>query len=903
MKKTLYIIDGHAQIFAAYYAPMGANLVSPSGEPTKATYIFTNMLLKLIHEQKPDHLIVALDAPGPTFRHEMYDQYKANRPEAPEDLPVQINRIKDILQAMEITTCSIDGFEADDLIATLSKIGVEKDHKVYICSKDKDLEQLIGPDVVMFSPKDGKVLDEKSLFEKKGIRPDQVADILALTGDTSDNIPGVPDVGPKTAQQWIQKYDTLENLLDNADQIKGKRGNSLRESTDILKLSRELVAIREDAPIDIDWDDLTIKPLEQPELIELFKELGFTRLLTQLNKDADIESPQVETPAAVPINTKKIEAHLIDNETSFDTFFEELKKQTSFAIDTETTSLNPINAELVGLSISWKEGEGYYLPFQVPLGQAALDKEKTLEKLAPIFADPNIKKSGQNIKYDTIILRCAGAPLDGINFDTMIASYLQDSTRTRHNLDILALELLGHETIHLESLIGKGKKQITFDLVEPHLAADYAAEDAEVTWRLTKLFEDRFNDKDLKKLYDDVELPLLEVLAEMEFHGVALNVPWLKKVSSQMSERIDLLVEEIYKESGREFNVDSPKQLAEVLFTDLALAPVKKGKTGPSTDQEVLETLSWQHPVPKLMLEYRTLSKLKNTYVDKLPSMISPKTKRVHASFNQTVAATGRLSSSNPNLQNIPIRTEQGQKIRKAFVAQGDGNILLAADYSQIELRLLAHFSQDPGLLDAFHTNQDIHQFVAAQVNNIELDEVDSEQRSQAKAVNFGIIYGQTPFGLSRTIGIPVDEAKRFIDSYFERYPKIKHFMDGVIEEAKENGFVKTLLGRRRSLPDIHSKAVARRNLAQRMAVNTVVQGSAADMIKVAMINLHKKIQDEKLDLKMILQVHDELVFELPEEKATDYAQIIRHQMTEALELDVPMIVDIGTGPNWLECK
>jgi len=903
MAKKLYIIDGHAQIYAAFYAPMQQALTAPNGEPTKAVFIFTAMLHKLLKEQKPDMLVMAMDSAGPTFRHEMYPEYKANRPAMPEELVGQIRRIEEILQAMQIPILRKDGFEADDIIGTLAEIAAKQEYEVYICSRDKDMEQLINEQVFMFDPKNGAVTDAEGLYANKGIHPEQVIDVLALMGDTSDNIPGVADVGPKTARQWIQKYGSLEGLLEHQDEIKGKRGVNLRAGLEQLKQSRELLTIDREVPLDFDWKEFELKPFEREKLEEVFGQLGFRKLLNQLNEI----SPKATgtTPEKNPTKTTAIEANyqLVDTPEDFNEFLAELKKVKSFAVDTETTGTNPVAAELVGLSFSWQEGTGYYLPVKAPLGQQHLERTETLGRLKPILEDPKIAKTGQNIKYDMVILRRAGIDLAGVDFDTMVASYVLNSARTQHNMDSLAWDYLGHETIKLQSLIGKGKNQLTFDMVDTQTAADYAAEDADITWRLRQFLENQFTDDERRQLFCQVEMPLVEVLAELEFNGVALDVPWLKKLSTKLSRRCEELIEEIHKEAGTVFNVDSPKQLGQVLFEQIGLKVVKKTKTGPSTDQEVLETLSWQHPVPRLMLEYRTLSKLKNTYVDKLPSMICADTSRIHASFNQSITATGRLSSSDPNLQNIPIRTELGQEIRRAFVPDKKEDVILAADYSQIELRLLAHFSRDEGLLQAFESGQDIHRFVAAQVFGVELDEVDTAQRGKAKAVNFGIIYGQTPFGLSRSIGIPVEEARRFIDDYFERYPRIQEFIKQVIAQARQDGYVKTILGRRRLLPEINSQTASRRKLAERMAVNTVVQGSAADLIKVAMINLHQRIKSENLNLKMILQVHDELVFEVPREKTEPYGQIVRHEMASAIKLDVPIIVDVNSGNNWLEAK
>ncbi|MBN1763993.1 MAG: DNA polymerase I, partial [Sedimentisphaerales bacterium] len=849
--------------------------------------------------------VVAMDAPGPTFRHEMFADYKANRPPMPEELPPQIQRIEEIMAAMRIPVLRVSGYEADDIIGTLTQQASQKGLQVYICSKDKDLEQLINDKVAMYDPKKDIVTDVAALKENKGIQPEQVVDVLALQGDSIDNIPGVADVGPKTALQWISKYGSLDNLIENADEIKGKRGENLRASLEQLHLSRLLATLNCAVPLNIDLADFTVKQFNAPALQQIFQKLNFRKLLESISNQAGVQ-PTGETAGptlTLPGPNGPADYILVDSDKAFDGFLKKLAQQNIFAIDTETTGLNPVAAKLVGMSFSWNAGQGFYLPVKAPLGRQHLDAKKTLKQLKPILENPHIKKIGQNIKYDMIILRRAGVQLKGVEFDTMVASYVLDSSRTSHKLDNLAMDHLGHETIKLEELIGKGKNQLTFDLVDTQQACDYAAEDADITWRLGRYFDTQLTDPDLKKLFTEVEMPLVEVLAEMEFQGVALDSAWLRKLSTRFSKRLDELTEKIHEQAKSDFNIDSPKQLAEILFERIGLKPVKKTKTGFSTDQEVLETLKWLHPVPALVLEYRQLSKLKNTYVDKLPSMICADTGRVHASFNQSVTATGRLSSSDPNLQNIPIRTEEGQEIRRAFVAQKEDNVILAADYSQIELRLLAHFSGDKALRQAFEEGQDIHRFVAAQVNDIPLDEVDKTQRGKAKAVNFGIIYGQSAYGLSRGIGIPVREAQEFIDAYFARYGQIKTFMDEVINQAAAQGYVKTILGRRRAIPELASSNASRRKQGERLAVNTVIQGSAADMIKLAMIHIHQRIQKENLDLKMILQVHDELVFELPENKLEPYTALIRNEMKHPLKLDVPIIVDIAAGQNWLECK
>ena len=904
MPPTLYIVDGLAQIFSAYYAPMGSQFTSPTGEPTKATYIFATIMQKLVKKCQNDWLVVALDSPGKTFRHVLYSEYKANRPEPPDDLPVQIRRCKDLLHAMNITTYSLEGYEADDLIGSLCHFAVKKDIPVRICSKDKDFEQLITENIVMYDIKKDLVYDTTSLFEKKGITPAQVIDTLALIGDASDNVPGCPDVGPKTAQQWIEKYQTLDVLLENQVDIKGKRGDSLRANIDQILLSKQLVTIDLKAPIEINEVDFCLKEPNIDDLASLYKTLGFTKFLSDLRQASfqlvGDDHPIAASPA---LAVERPQTTLVDTEEKLMAFIDLLAKQNIFAFDTETTALNPVAASLVGISFSWEAKKAYYLPVAAPLGQQKLDIDQTITLLTPIMRDRNIKKIGHNIKYDMIIMKGAGIDVAGIYFDTMIASSLVDSARLRHNLNALALELLGYETISIEKLIGKGKKQITFDMVDTDIAGEYGGEDAEVTWRLYEVLSKRIQSGALFVLFHEIEMPLVDVLCEMEFNGIALDCQALDKLSHKMALRIETLETEIYDASGTTFNIASPKQLAVVLFETLQLPTGKKGKTGYSTNQEVLESLKWQHRVPLLVLEYRQLAKLKNTYVDKLPSMLDLKTNRIHASFNQAVAATGRLSSSDPNLQNIPIRSDLGKEIRRSFIAPDDHHILLAADYSQIELRLLAHFTQDPDLLEAFANDVDIHQFVASQVYNISLEDVDSEQRSCAKAVNFGIIYGQTAYGLSQSLGIGVHEAQQFIDDYFARYQTIKTFIDKVIKQTQQDGLVTTIMGRERLLPDINSKNSMKRKLAERVAVNTVIQGSAADMIKIAMNNIHKQIIADALPIKLLLQVHDELVFECEKGSEGATETMVSNLMCNALDVDVPIAVQVAWGATWLDCK
>ena len=903
-KKTLYIIDGHAHIYAAYFAPMGGAMVTPSGEPTKAVYIFTNILVKLMREHNPDMVVVAMDAPGKSFRHDLYEDYKANRPPMPDDLPGQIARIDSIIEAMNIPIVREQGFEADDIIGTLTKRGKESGFDVVICSKDKDLEQLIGDGVCMLDLQKDKKTDVDSLMESKGLTPEQVIDALALTGDTSDNVPGVPKVGPKTAVKWLQQYGSLDGIIEHQYEIKGKVGENLRESLETLELSRKLVTIDCDMELKFDFADAEVKEFDNESLTKIFNELAFKKLMKQLELGGAAAEPLPEEgDYYTPPKIEKADYQLIDDMDKFDAFLKELKKQKIFAIDTETTGLNPVASELVGISISWKEGTGYYLPVKGPFMIPPLDWEEIRPLLIPILEDETIGKVGQNIKYDIVVFRKAGVRLCGVVFDTMLASYVQYNNRSHHNMDSMANDYLDHETIKISEIIGKGKNQITFDMVDLEMACEYAAEDADITWRLYKYLDSRLVDKTLRGLFENVEMPMVDVLAEMEYNGMALDVPCLKRLSNEIAERMDELSKEIFSAAGCSFNIDSPKQLADILFEKLALPSQKKTKSGFSTDQDVLEKLSDMHPVPKMVLEYRHLGKLRSTYVDKLPVMICSSTNRVHGSFNQTGTATGRLSSSDPNLQNIPIRSELGREIRKAFVPETEGWVLLGADYSQVELRMLAHLSDDPGLKEAFTSGQDIHSFVAGQVFGVDPEDVTSDQRARAKAVNFGIVYGQSAYGLSQTIDIPVPEAARFIDDYFKRYPKIGAYMDSVKQDAMESGYVSTILGRRRAIMNMAGANQNQVKAAERMAVNTVVQGSAADLMKMAMIDLYNTIRDENLEMKMILQVHDELVFEMPAEKAEEYGKLISEKMTGAMELSVPLVAEASYGTSWYECK
>ncbi len=916
MAKTLYIIDGHSHIYSAFYAPMRGNLTAPDGRPTKATYIFTTALLAVITKYNPDMLVVTMDSKAPSFRSEIYPQYKAHRPPMPDEMPAQIKDIERIVNALNVPLLRLDRYEADDLIGTLARKGAEKGDNVFICSKDKDMLQLINENVKMLDIKTGDIIDETKLLEQKGLTPCQFLDALALMGDKSDNVPGIPDVGPKTAQDWIRKYGSLKNLYDNADNITGKRGQSLRDNKENAYLSKKLVTIDCESPIDIDYESFKLKEPDSAALTSIFTELGFSRLLKSL-EPKDIKAPPEKKIKAQPglfdqtdqgpveefnnISNTDHQYILVDTEELLEKFTDKLKKQKFFAFDTETTNINPMIAELVGMSFSWQTGKAYYIPVKASLPCKSLPIELVRQHMTPIMADDKIKKIGQNLKYDLLIMKNAGINVKGATFDTMVASYCLASERRSHSLDKMALDFLNYETVPISNLIGKGKSILTFDGVPTKDACDYAAEDADIAWQLYEYFKPRLDsDSQLLKLFNELEMPLVEVLAQIEYNGVKINTGILKQMSDEISIDLQKAQDKIYELADEEFNIDSPKQLEPILFDKLGLQSIKKGKTGRSTDAAVLEQLQGQHEIIDYILQYRELAKLKNTYVDKLPTLINRKTGRVHASFNQTITVTGRLSSSDPNLQNIPIRTDLGRKIRSAFVPDQSDHILLSADYSQIELRLLAHFSGDKALANAFSKNMDIHSFVASQVYDVPLDQVDSQMRSTAKSVNFGIVYGQGPHGLSRTTGMSYSQAKSFIDEFFKRYSSIKDFMQATIEQAKRDGFAKTLFGRRRTVNGIGAKNFNTRSQAERFVINTTIQGSAADLIKIAMINIHKKIKQQNLPLKMILQIHDELVFELPENQIEQISGFVKTEMENAIKIDIPLKVDIESGKSWL---
>ena len=888
-RKTFYLVDGSSYIFRAFF---GVRQLSTSkGFPTNALYGFINMLQKVIREEKPDYLVVAFDSPDKTFRHKIYPDYKANREAPPEELAKQFPYFEPLVQAYGLSSVRRPGFEADDIIGTLAKKGIQEGLEVVIVSGDKDMMQLISPNVYMLDTMKNKKFMDKEVVEKFGVQADKVVEVMGLMGDSSDHIPGVAGIGPKIAAELIQKFGSIESLYKQINEVEKKKvKEKLEHDKENAFMSRELVSI--DTEMDLEFNSDLMKPgkIDSAKLKKMFEEFEFVSFL---------EGMQGEVTNSLKIDRSGYKTIL--TEKSFNDLIKSLVKKKSFVFDVETTNKRPVWARMVGISFSFEEGNACYLPLvHRYLGSPdQLELKTVCEKLKPIFEDKRIKKCGHNIKYDLIVMANEGIALDGVGFDTMIASYLLNPSSRGHGLDALTMEYFGHKNLTYKEMVGAGNREIGFDEVEVNRATEYAAEDSDMTWRLKGKLQPQLKDSTLK-LYKEIELPLLEVLAEIELNGVYVDRKHLTELSSKIDKQLLRLEKDIYVLADEEFNINSPKQLSVILFEKLKLPVVKKTKTGYSTDVSVLELLAAEHKLPKQILSYRQLAKLKSTYVDALPGEIFKNTGRVHTSFNQTVAATGRLSSSNPNLQNIPIRSDMGKEIRKAFTAEGD-NMLLSADYSQIELRLLAHLSKDRALKDAFDKGEDIHARTAADIFGSSLDKVDENSRRMAKAVNFGIIYGLSAFGLSRQLNISRKDAKDFIDQYFLLYSKVRGFMDNTIAEARECGYTLTMFNRRRYLPDLKSDNRQVRESAERVAINSPIQGSAADLIKVAMIRLSRNLKKMKLNSKMILQVHDELVFECPVREKKEIESLVRKEMEEACTLSVPLVVDIGWGKNWNE--
>lgn len=914
--KRVWVVDAYGLIYQVFHA-MPSEMSSPSGEPVGAVYGFVRDIFHLLEEHQPDYLFVAYDMPGPTFRHEAYDQYKANRAEMPEELPVQIDRIRQLLGLMEIPVLGVPGYEADDVMATLAQAVESLGGECVLVTADKDCRQLLSDQTQLFNIRKNAFYDAANLADDWGIAPEQVVDFQALVGDTSDNVPGVPLIGPKVARQLIEQYGTLDGVLDHAEEVSGKkRKQNLIEGRDLALLSRRLVQLDRETPVEIPWDEGRRGGGDPNAIKDVFRELDFrsigNRVERLFGENAEVPSGRPATTAAAPSQSppapaseKQIEAtyHLVDTPEKFASFLQLLKLQRLISFDMETTSKHPRDADPVGYAFAWDNDNAWYVPVRAPEGMARLDPDETLEALRPILEDPSVAKIGQNLKYDMIVLRSVGVELQGLAFDTMVAAYLLEAGRRNHNLDDLAKYYLGHTTIKYSDICGKGKNQKRIDEVPTTDVADYAGEDAIVPLLLMPILQKRLDADELTPLWEDLERSLIDVLVELEYNGIAIDVERLGQLSIEHGERLRKLEAEIYELAGHEFNIASPKQLQQVLFEEAGLPVKKKTQTGASTDVEVLQELALIHPLPAKIIEYRQSAKLKNTYIDALPEMICPKTGRIHASFNQVVTATGRLSSSDPNLQNIPVRTEEGRAIRSAFVAENGDTELLAADYSQIELRMLAHFTEDERLCQAFQNDEDIHARVAGEVFGVPLEEVTKDQRRQAKAVNFGVIYGQSAFGLAKQLGIDRSEAAEFIRAYFAQYPGINTFLDEVLDDCRRKGYVTTILGRRRKIEGLPSQRSAQSTLAERTAINTVIQGSAADLIKRAMINVHLRLKQELPEAKMLLQIHDELVFEAPKTHRDALAAIVNEEMSGAFELRVPLKVDMKAGRRWSEME
>ncbi|MEZ4933542.1 MAG: DNA polymerase I [Saprospiraceae bacterium] len=932
--KRLFLLDGHALVYRAHYAFITRPLINSKGWDTSAITGFVRTIADLIKNQKPSHLAVSFDLPGGTFRDELYPAYKANRDAQPEGITFALPWIMKILEAWKIPILTLPNYEADDVIGTIAKKAEKAGYKVYMVTPDKDYGQLVSPNIFMYRPgksgNDAEILGEKEICDMWGIQHvEQVIDILGLQGDAVDNIPGVPGVGPKTAAKFLAEFDTIENLLANTDKIKGKNQERLREFADQALLSKKLATIDVDSPIDFEEHRYDLEPFDKEQLSEIFKELEFRTLAVQILGETNAPAPTPkasvsgaqgslfgDAPTAAPVkraappipshsmaehhigNTPH-EYHLTDTPEKRKELTTLLAQQKMICFDTETTGIDANAAELVGMSFSVKPHEGWYVP--VPADQQ--EAQKIVDEFRPIFENEKIGKIAQNIKYDALMLKWYGVELKGDWYDTMIAHYLLEP-ELRHGMDYLAETYLKYKPVSIETLIGKGVNQLSMRDVRVERVAEYAAEDTDVTLQLKEYFFPKLKEEGLLDLYNTMESPLTRVIVDMEYEGINLDSEFLEKYSVELEKEIQDFEKKIHADAGLTFNIASPSQIGEILFGKMGI-PYRwsKTKTGKySTDEAKLTELAAEYPFVADILKHRTLSKLKSTYVDALPLQVNPKTGRVHSSFNQALAATGRLSSNNPNLQNIPIKTPEGRKVREAFIPRDENHVLLAADYSQIELRLIAEMSNDTAMLEAFQKGQDIHRATAARVYGTPYDEVTSDQRRNAKTVNFSIIYGAGATNVSQQLGIKRGEAKELIDTYFQQYQGLKNYMEDTVNFARENGFVKTLLGRRRYLRDIDSRNSLARSNAERVAINTPIQGTAADLIKVAMINIHRALKEKNLQTKMILQVHDELVFDVPKKELEIVKPIIEDLMKNAIpNLQVPILVEMGTGRTWLE--
>lgn len=920
--EKLFLLDAYALIYRAYYALIKSPRINSKGFNTSAILGFVNTLEDVLKKENPTHIGIAFDPTGPTFRHEAYPEYKAQREETPEVIRLSVPIIKDIIRAYRIPILEVPGYEADDVIGTLATEAGKRGITTYMMTPDKDYGQLVGENVFMYHPRHNdkafEVMGVEEVKNKYAIQsPLQVIDLLGLMGDASDNIPGCPGVGEKTAQKLIAQFGNIENLLAHTDQLKGALRTKVEENRKQIEFSRFLATIKTDVPLPLDMDALKRESPDEEELRKIFQELEFRTLLERIFK----EKPK-ETPAATPgqgdlfgfftpettsepektnlatLHTLNCNYQLVDNEEKLSQLLQNIVTQSVLSLDTETTSTDPIRAELVGMSFSYAENQAFYVPVPADRSEA----QKIVDRFRPVFENREIMKVGQNIKYDMLVLANYGVQLQGPLFDTMVAHYVLQP-ELRHNMDYLAEIYLNYQTIHIEELIGpKGKNQGNMRDLPPASVYEYACEDADVTLKLKNKLEKELDENNVRKLFEEIEMPLIPVLAYMERNGVRIDTEALKETSRHFTLRMKQIEEEVYQLAGTEFNIASPKQVGEVLFDRLKIVEkAKKTKTGQYvTSEEVLESLRGKHEVVGKILEHRGLKKLLGTYIDALPQLINPETGRIHTSFNQTVTATGRLSSSNPNLQNIPIRNEDGKEIRKAFIPD-DGCIFFSADYSQIELRIMAHLSGDPHMIEAFQKGQDIHAATASKIYKVPLEEVTREQRSKAKTANFGIIYGISVFGLAERLNVDRKEAKELIDGYFENYPHVKEYMDESIRIARERGYIETIFKRKRYLPDINSRNAVVRGYAERNAINAPIQGSAADIIKVAMVRIYQRFLKERIQSKMILQVHDELNFSVLPEEQEKVKQIVIEEMESAYKMKAPLLADSGWGQNWLE--
>ena len=896
-KKRLFLIDGYAMLYRSHFALIRNPLINSKGMHTSALFGFINQVLKLIRKEKPDFLMAAFDSPKKTFRHERYPEYKATREKMPEEMREQLPYLWKLLKAMKIPTLEQPGFEADDIIGTLAVRANEKNLDTFIVSGDKDFMQLVNDNIFLYSPSgrqsEIKIYDKSGVKDKWGVPPEMIIDLLGLMGDSSDNVPGVMGVGEKTAVKLLKEYGTLENALDHADEVKNKRAREgLQSGREKALLSQELVTIDTNMNIDSNFEEMATDGFDVNELEGLFHELEFQALINQ------IKSFKSEVPSQNEESEKdyKTLLDLIDIQK----FANSIKEGEWLSFDLETTSLNPMSCDIVGFSFATKKNQAIYIPIIYKEKEANLFDDHlnlVLNILRPVFENSKIPKTGQNIKFDALILRNHGLKVFGLKFDTLLAAHLINPESRSLKLDNLSFEHLDYRMLPIEDLIGKGRNQISMSEVELEKISFYASEDADIALQLTHIFDKKLKKQNLDKFFNEIEMPLLPVLLELEYNGMYVDSKMLSIMSDNLGNKIENLISNITKEAGTEFNINSTQQLANILFDIIGLPEIKKR----STAEEVLTRLKNEHPLPSLILEYRKLNKLKNTYIDALPTLINLKTKRIHSTFSQTVTSTGRLSSRNPNFQNIPIRTDLGREIRKAFKSENKDWIIFSADYSQIELRIMAHLSQDKTLLDAFNKGEDIHTRTAADVFNVDIDEVIPEMRRTAKIVNFGLLYGAGPFRMSQELGIPQKEAKSIIESYFERYSGIKDYIDSVIEYARANKYVKTILGRRRQVWDIDSNNHLHKEAAKRMAINMPIQGTNAEMIKIAMIDIQKELELKNMKSKMLLQIHDELVFEVPLEELNNLQNIVTNKMENSLPLSVPIVVDCGNGESWYE--